>query len=422
MGDDALDRRSAAESRTTSGPGRLPEAVGTWLWRGFPAGIDGLALTDVAAQGWTTADLKTPVAVLSRPALAHNQATVAAWAAGVGAELAPHVKTTMSPEIMRLQLDGGAWALTAANPWQARVMTASGAHRVVIANEVASPEELAALLREVETWVFVDSPESLAVVAEAGRRADAVVPVILDLGFEGGRTGVRTIEAALDVAAAATGSVRLAGYGLFEGILTGGRGAADIVKVRAGLDRAVAAIERVQAVHPVENPVVTGGGSMFPDLVAEVFGALAAKIGGRLVLRPGCSIVHDHGAYESSYQQSPWLDLQQALSLITTVLTVPQPGLAILDAGKRDLTLDGRTAPILAITRGNARIPHPEIAVGRSNDQHSYVEWDPANWDGLAAGDRVWLGVSHPCLTFQLWRAMPLLDGERVVGAARTFF
>ncbi|HOB06127.1 MAG TPA: alanine racemase [Propionibacteriaceae bacterium] len=423
--------------------GTLPEAVGTWLWRGFPAGIDGLPTGQVAQQGWRVADLTTPIATLDRAALRHNQRLLDAWARDVGANLAPHVKTTMSPELMRLQLDAGAWALTAANPWQARVMAAAGAPRVLIANEVVSAELLATLLGEAEVWVFVDSPEAAAVVAEAGRRAGVVVPVILDIGFAGCRTGVRTVEAALAVAAAidpstssgtgergsgtgergsGVGGVRLAGYGLFEGILTGERGPADLAKVRASLEWAVGIAEEVQRQLPVAEPVITGGGSMFPDLVAEVFGEFARRTGGQLVLRPGCYLIHDHGAYDASYQQAAWLDLHQALAIHTSVVSVPEPGLALLDAGKRDLALEGRPAPVLGITRAGTRLDHPDLAVTRSNDQHSYLEWDAAAWDGVQVDDRVRLGVSHPCVTMQLWRALPLLDGDRVVDAARTFF
>ncbi len=403
---------------------RLPEGVGSWLWRGFPPAIDGLPLQQVEAQGWRVADLRTPIATLDGAALHHNQTAVSAWAAGVGARLAPHVKTTMAAELMWLQWESGAWALTAANPWQARVMAAAGAPRVLIANEVAAADQLALAAERAEVWSFVDSPAAVAVVAEAGRLAGRVMPVILDIGFPGGRTGVRGLGAARAVAAAAAadGSVRLAGYGLFEGILSGERGADDLKKVRAGLQSAVDLADQIQREFPVVEPVITGGGSMFPDLVAELFGALAQRLGGVLVLRPGCYLVHDHGAYEASYQQTPWLDLVGALTVHTTVLTVPEPGLALLDAGKRDLSLEGRPAPVLGITRGAAVVEHPALGVVRCNDQHSYLEWDPTTWVGPQVGDRVRLGVSHPCTTMQLWRALPILDGDRVVGVARTFF
>jgi D-serine dehydratase len=403
----------------------LESGHGQWLWRGFPPAIDGLPLDQVGAQGWRLADLTTPVALLAESALVHNQTALDDWAARRGALLAPHAKTTMSPELIRLQLGAGSWAVTAANPMQATIMVASGASRVIIANEVASALALADLLGTAEVWVFVDSPEAVAVVAEAGLRSRTTVPVILDIGFPGGRTGVRTESQALDVvdAVRASSQVELAGYGLFEGILATGRAASDLATVRSGLKTAVALASAVQDRFGVPEPIVTGGGSMFPDLVADVLGEAAVRWGGRLVLRPGCYLVHDHGSYAASYDQAPWLDLRPALSVLATVISVPEPGLALLDAGKRDLTLDGRTAPVLEITRGDERVQHPPLIISRSNDQHSFVDWTPGSWPGFRVGDRVRLGISHPCLTFQLWRALPLVDDTgNVTGVARTFF
>ena len=413
------------------GGAELPGEVGSWLWRGLPPGIDGLPLSGVPAQGWTVADLTTPVATLSHTALSHNQRTLDRWAGERGALLAPHVKTTMSPELLRLQLDAGVWAVTAANPWQAAVMAASGAPRVMIANEVADARDLARVLADAEVWVFVDSPGAVAVVAEAGRLARTEVPVVLEVGFPGGRAGVRTLAAASRTAqaclaprAAGTPGVRLAGYGLFEGILATGRTPTDLAKVGTALERAVDLVEGVAARYPVPDPVVTGGGSMFPDLVADALGGLARSLAGRLVLRPGCYLVHDHGSYAHAQRDAPWLDLRPALTVRTTVLSVPEPGLALLDAGKRDFALDGRDAPILELTRGGESVPWPgTAAVRRSNDQHSYLEWTPAGTDAVLVGDVVRLGVSHPCLTLQLWRALPVLDDDGVVvSVARTFF
>jgi D-serine dehydratase len=42
---------------------------------------------------------------------------------------------------------------------------------------------------------------------------------------------------------------------------------------------------------------------------------------------------------------------------------------------------------------------------------------------GLAVGDRVVLGISHPCTTFDKWRWMPVVDADyRVVDALVTCF
>ncbi len=75
----------------------------------------------------------------SRAALDHNIALIADYCATNGISLAPHGKTTMAPDIFALQLAAGAWAMTLATPWQARVAATVGVPRILIGNEVTDP-------------------------------------------------------------------------------------------------------------------------------------------------------------------------------------------------------------------------------------------------------------------------------------------
>jgi D-serine dehydratase len=56
--------------------------------------------------------LPLPLAVLRQSALTHNLAWMQAFARERGLDLAPHGKTTMSPQLFRRQLDAGAWGIT----------------------------------------------------------------------------------------------------------------------------------------------------------------------------------------------------------------------------------------------------------------------------------------------------------------------
>ena len=57
------------------------------------------------------------------------------------------------------------------------------------------------------------------------------------------------------------------------------------------------------------------------------------------------------------------------------------------------------------------------------NDQHAYLRWDGAPPLALQVGDRVALGISHPCTTFDKWSLLMVVDEEnRVVDAVKTFF
>src|SRR5215468_2022049 len=108
-----------------------------------------------------------PTAVLLDEALEHNIATMAGYCAEHGVLLAPHGKTTMCPQLIRRQLDAGAWAVTVATAWQAAVVAEMGVPRLLLANEVVDPGSLRLLNSvlaahlELEVYAYVDSDESL---------------------------------------------------------------------------------------------------------------------------------------------------------------------------------------------------------------------------------------------------------------------
>ena len=113
--------------------------------RGFGAVADGLAIADLGARGSTSA-AATSRCRCSCCARARWRTTCAAmhgWCAERGLSLAPHGKTAMAPQLIRRQLDAGAWGMTAATVQQVAVMRAAGARRVILANELVGRAEIA---------------------------------------------------------------------------------------------------------------------------------------------------------------------------------------------------------------------------------------------------------------------------------------
>jgi D-serine dehydratase len=139
--------------------------------------------------------------------------------------LAPHGKTTMMPELFRRQLAAGAWAMTVASPRQAEATVQAGADRILVANQPVDPVELRRLMAIAgsghEVYVFADSVEGVLLLDQAAAASGAAVRVLVELGFEGGRTGVRTEDAFHEVldAVGRAGRLELAGVSAFEGII-----------------------------------------------------------------------------------------------------------------------------------------------------------------------------------------------------------
>ena len=175
--------------------------------------------------------------------------------------------------------------------------------------------------------------------------------------------------------------------------------------------------------------IVTAGGSAFFDHVVDRFGHVSIESPLRIVIRSGCYISHDDGSlhHVSPMGETPRTAhgdrLVSAIEIWGVVLSRPEPTRVLVGIGKRDASADG-LLPILKKVRRRGSTEVKAVAgtrVVEINDQHAFLEVDPA--DPLGVGDLVGFGISHPCTTFDKWRAIPIVDDDyRVVEIAETLF
>lgn len=394
------------------------------------------------AVGWSVfdPDVLMPTAVLIRSALSNNSASFAEYCSRHHVSFSPHGKTTMSPELFRMQLNDGAWAITAATTFQARTMVEHGVPRVFIANEVIARGDIAwlagATRRGHEVYCYVDSIDAVNLldVGLGDLTVGTRVPVLVELGVPSGRTGCRSVAEALDVArqVKASAKLRLAGVSGFEGIISENDHQSAEQRVDAFLSDLRRVADEIIAQRLVEitgELVISAGGSVFFERVVAQLYRTSPAMKERIVIRSGCYISHDDGViHELSPLGAEPRDsgevFQPALEVWGVVLSRPEPTRVIVGVGKRDVSTDG-LLPI-AKKRRRRNNHHVEVwtSLGRAvrvDDQHTYL--DVAESDDIAVGDLVALGISHPCTTFDKWRAIPIVDDDyRVVEVARTFF
>jgi D-serine deaminase-like pyridoxal phosphate-dependent protein len=332
---------------------------------------------------------------------------------------APHGKTHCAPQLIRRQLDAGAWGMTAATVHQVGVMALGGAERVLLANELATAEEvrwLELLRRErgIEVLPFVDSVAAVELLA--GVERSAPLPVLLELGDAGGRAGCRDADEACAVAAAiaASRSVVLTGLAAWEGGLPTGDQVDALLRRTADLARSFDG----EGGFGGDEILLSAGGSLHFDRVAELLRAEGLSRPVRTVVRSGCYLTHDHGIYATG---SPLrAELRPALQLWAQIRSCPEPGLAIAGFGRRDAPFDAGL-PLVEETVGadGVRRAVSGIEVSVLNDQHAFLAHDGT----LEVGDLVVCGVSHPCTAFDKWSVLPLeAEDSSVLGAVRTLF
>lgn len=422
--------------------GHVVSSDPSWQYKGWPHSADPTDLESVvnARPNVFSDDFLFPVATIAADHLEHNIATVARFCEDLGVSLSPHAKTTMSPEIIERQLAAGAWAITAATASQAQIFRAFGVTRILIAHQVVDPAAVRWLATElagdpeVQIMCLVDSVESV----ESMERALVEVPegrrigVLVELGMAHGRTGCRTLDEAIEVARLVSSSARLSLVGVegYEGVVhSAGDDHSEVDEFLTLLRELAIALDGLGLFDHLDEIIITAGGSMFPDRVVSILGGdWDMSKPTRLVIRPGCYVTHDSVLYANSgpfgvrTPMDAYPALCPALTVWSYVVSRPEADLVVLGFGKRDASFDIDLPKPIVIRRGNRVRPvEGELEVSGLDDQHAFVRVAP-EFD-IAVGDIVGCGISHPCTTFDRWRAIPLVDPDYdVVGLIRTFF
>jgi D-serine dehydratase len=421
----------------------LPSAVSDPPVRSLSKGLGRLEATvsasAIAALRWNLLreDLSLPTAVLYEDKLEHNLQWMKRFAAAYGARLAPHGKTTMAPELFMRQMRAGAWGMTLATAPQSRVAYEHGVRRVLLANQLVGRQNLeivAHLLADpgFEFFCLVDSADLVESLGRFFQARGQRLNVLVELGTDDGRTGVRDRGQLRGVLSALSGwkdQIALCGVEVYEGVLK------DEMSIRMFLNHALEiARELAKEKRFDRSPVIlSGAGSAWYDVVADVFSRADLGQAVEVVLRPGCYLTHDVGIYREAQQQirvrNPVArnmdsSLVPALQLWAYVQSVPEPHKAILGLGKRDAAFDaGLPAPGLHHRPGQAapRAAPDTWKLTKMMDQHAYLEI-PDGAD-IRVGDMIGLDISHPCLTFDKWRYLAVLDSSyNVMGVVETFF
>ncbi len=413
------------------------------LHKGLGAYQAPLAASEVKSLQWNLLreEVSLPTAVLYEDRIQHNLEWMQQFVTEYGVKLAPHGKTTMAPKLFARQLAGGAWGITLATAHQTRVAYQHGVRRIIMANQLVGKQNMAVIADLLKDPFFafyclVDSAEGVDLLGSLFKSRQQKISVLLELGPVGGRTGVRTAEqqsAVLEAIARWKDHVVLAGIEIYEGVLK------EEAEIRQFLQRAVNCAKELAeagkfAEHAALLPVIlTGAGTAWYDVVADEFSKADIGLPLDVVLRPGCYLTHDVGVYRASQEQIQTRNpiarkmrstLQPALQLWAYVQSIPESGKAIIALGKRDAAFDaGLPLPALHYRPGNSApgATPAHWAVTGMMDQHAYMT--VADGDDIKVGDMIAFDISHPCLTFDKWRQISVVNPQYdVIDVVQTFF
>ncbi|OAT78775.1 hypothetical protein A9B99_03470 [Mangrovibacter phragmitis] len=364
----------------------------------------------------------SPMMVMKQVALENNLQQLAAFCKENGVLLAAHGKTSMAPAILRRAItEGGAWGLSAATPAQVRALRQFGIRNVFLANELVDP----AGIRWIGQWqqqhpdhsflCYVDSLRGVQLLEQ--NLGTTPVSVLLEMSVSGGRTGCRSQQAALEIARAIQSSpvLNLVGVAGYEGALGAGRNAEGIAQIQQYCEMLVdtARVLAQSQLFSSDTIILSAGGGAWFDVVTHCFKNASLPLPVVPLIRSGAYMAHDNGLYSRIApfaQPGATHHFMPALEIWGRVLSRPEPGLAFVDFGRRDVPFDQDLPNPLWLRDSNGANPRKaeHLRISEVNDQHAYLILPEG--EVLQPGDWVGCGISHPCTAFDKWRYLPMVD------------
>jgi len=333
-------------------------------------------------------DLETPAVLIDLDVLEANIARQAKRAREAGVKLRPHAKTHKLPEIGRMQLAAGATGLSLAKTGEAEVFAEAGFTDIFLAYPIVGADKakrLLALSDRVNLCVGADSVEGARTLSEVFASAGRKLRLLLKIDCGLHRVGVlpdRALATALRIAELP--GVELTGVFTHAGQAYHAETPDGVAAVGSHEGETVVAVakELRKSGLPIRE-VSVGSTPTAPH---------AMKIAGVTECRPGNYVYND--ASQLSLGVCALEDC--AMTVLATVVSVPAPDRAVLDAGSKTLSSDG----LRPSAGGHGFVLGKKGRIARLSEEHGVV--DVVAGDHFAVGERVAVLPNHACVVSNL--------------------
>jgi D-serine deaminase-like pyridoxal phosphate-dependent protein len=346
-------------------------------------------------------EIATPAVLVDVAVLERNLERMAQAAGAAGVSLRPHAKTHKVLEVGRRQLRAGAVGLTLAKTSEAEVFVGAGFEDIFLAYPIVGADKarrLLALSERAHITVGVDSVEGARTLADvfaaAGRRLDVRLKV--DSGLH--RVGVLP-EQAVGVARAIAElpGLRLRGVFTFAGHAYGETSPEGIAAVGHAEGATLTAVADALRGAGLEIEDVSVGSTPTARHAMPTPGVTEC--------RPGVYCYND--ASQVSLGVCALEDC--ALTALATVVSVPAPDRAVVDAGSKTLSTD----PLRPHAEGHGWILGRRARVSRLSEEHGVLAVEPG--ERFRVGERVRVLPNHACVVSNLHDRVLATSGEDVL-------
>ena len=318
-----------------------------------------------AVIGQREDEVDTPALLLDLDAFEYNLDRMARLVESTGVRLRPHAKAHKSHDIAIQQIAHGAVGQCVQKVAEAEALAANGVADILVSNEVVGASKLArfaALARTAAVAICVDSEAHVFALETAAANANVQIPAYVEIDAGQHRCGVEPGERAAFLARLIANSEHLtfgglqAYHGSAQHLRRPEERAFAINAAANAVQRTIDALAQIG----LSCPAVTGGGT--GTFEYEIASGVYTEI------QPGsyCLMDADYGRnLDSEGKQTT--TFRQALFVLSTVMSAPRAGVAVLDAGHKAVTIDSGLPLVWQ---------RPDLAYVDASDEHGTLAFD----------------------------------------------
>lgn len=338
------------------------------------------------------AAISTPAVLIDLDIANRNIERFQRYADANGLNVRPHIKTHKLPAIAQMQLKAGAIGITCQKVSEAEAMISGEAEirDVLITYNIVGREKLEklrALSKRVTLSVVADSTAVVDGLSETFTNEPQPLTVLVECDTGARRCGVLSPEATEDLAAYIDAAPGLAFGGLMTFPPVGQE-----TSVESFMREAKTRIEA----RGIAVPVITSGGS--PSMMHAADAPVTTEY------RPGTYVYNDRSLVARG--ACGWDDC--ALHVLATVVSVPAPDRAIIDAGSKTLTSD-----LFGLTNHGHVVGRDDITIDQLSEEHGrLVSNGPI---GLVVGQKIRIVPNHACVVTNMVDAVVVKGHGRAV-------
>lgn len=349
--------------------------------------------------------IDTPALLIEKAVMMRNIQTMQALADENGIALRPHIKTHKMPMLAQMQLNAGACGIAVAKLTEAEVMADAGFQNIQIANVIVGEAKLNRLLklnmRLNHLSCGTDSIESASRINQAASEANQIIKVQIKIDSGFARLGLSDYFKIIELAKYIQEATNLFLDGIYThaGQVYGAKSIAELEEI--GTHEANFMIETAQKLRK-------DGMAIHTVSVGSTPGAkFSAKVKGVTELRAGNYIFHDMIQVALGITSIE----NCALSVLATVISVPEPGRAIIDAGSKALSLDiGAHGNKLLKSFG--KIKEKDGCIARLSEEHGIINFEDSDF---AIGEKIRIIPNHACAVCNLYDSAWLIQNGEII-------